>query len=111
MPIDLNTGHIVIDSRGTNFNLTAVVKSGGAYTTKAIKGGELLAVNTDIEILNNPAWATQTAIKWGVALGEADDEGRILVVTGGAGLNKNALIGLTDENAPELLAQGFNLLG
>lgn len=110
MPQNLNTGHVVIDSQGSNFHLTVTVKSTGGFTASQIKAGQLLQINTDVEVAGDAAWAAQTALKWGVALGEADHEGRILIVTENAGLNKEALIGLTATNAPELLKQGFKLL-
>ncbi len=110
MPQNLTTGNIVIDSRGSNFFTTVTVKSGGGYAVEAIQAGQLLEINTDVEVAGDAAWAAQTAYKWGVALGGADKTGRILIVTGNAGLNRNALIGLTSTNAAELLDQGFKLL-
>lgn len=111
----LNTGHIVIADGGTPFHVTMKVKNGGTYAADAITGGELLQINTDAKVpadyySSAPEWAAQDKIKWAVALGPADEEGRIVTVVGDAGLNREALIGLTTDNAPELLAQGFKLL-
>lgn len=110
MPQNLNTGHVIIDSQGSNFFLTVSIKSGGGFTADKVKAGQLLQINKDVEVAGDAAWAAQTDLKWGVALGEADKQGRILIVTENAGLNKKALIGLTATNAPELLKQGFKLL-